>query len=83
MFSTETLVFLFAIQDKNVKIQRNYIFSVVLYDCDTWFRILMEEYMLRYPRTWCWRRYFGLGGRTQLETGENYVTRSVIICIPY
>jgi hypothetical protein len=59
------------------------ILPFVLYECDIWCRKLMKEYKLRYTRTWCWGRQFGLGGRKQLETGENYATRSVIICIPY
>ena len=61
---------------KMLKYTGTIILPVVLYECDTWPRTLTKKYRLRYPRTWCGGRQFALGGRKQLETGENYVLRA-------
>jgi hypothetical protein len=47
LFGTESSVFEFAIQNIKIKIHRTIILPVVLYGCETWLLIFMEERRLR------------------------------------
>jgi hypothetical protein len=47
LFSPKYFVFLFHIENLNIKIYRTVIFPVVLYGCETWSLTLREEHRLR------------------------------------
>ena len=51
-----------AIQNLKIKIYRNIILPVVLYECETWSLTLREERKLRVFENMVLRRIFGLGG---------------------
>jgi len=67
---------------KNIKIKiyRTLILPVVLYGCETWPLTLSEECGLRVFDNRVLRRYLGLRGTKQQESGENYIMRSLMIC---
>jgi len=53
---------------------------VVSYGCETWSLTLREEIRLQVFENWVLRRIFGLSGRKQEGSGENYIMRSLVIC---
>jgi hypothetical protein len=56
----------------NIRIYKTIILPVVLYGCETWSLTLREEYRLR--------KIFGLKGDEVTESGENCITRGLMIC---
>ena len=56
---------------------------VVLYGCETWSLTLREERRLRVFENRVLRRVFGPKRDEVTENGENYIMRSLMICIPY
>jgi hypothetical protein len=65
-----------------IKIYRTIILTVVLYGCETWSLTLREE---RRPRVFENRalRVFGPKRDEVTVEWENYIMRSLVICIPY
>ena len=59
LFSAESFVFQFAIQNLKIKIYRTIILPVVLYGCETWSLTLREERRLRVFENRVLRRIFG------------------------
>jgi len=59
LFSAESFIFQFAIQNLNIKIYRNIILPVVLYGCETWSLTLREERRVRLFENRVLRRVFG------------------------
>jgi len=59
LFSAESFVFQFAIQNLKIKIYRTIILPVVLYGCETWSLTLREERRLRVFENGVLRRVFG------------------------
>jgi len=53
---------------------------VVLYSCKTWSLTLREELMLRVDENRVLRRIFGPKRDKVQGSGENYITRSLMIC---
>jgi hypothetical protein len=67
---------------KNLKIRiyKTIILPVVLYGCETWSLTLREEHRLRVFENRVLRRIFGLKRDEVMGNGENYITRSFMIC---
>jgi hypothetical protein len=67
---------------KNVKIEiyRTVILPVVFYGCETWSLPLREDCRLRVFENRVLRRIFG-PKRDEVRSGENYIMRSLMICI--
>ena len=67
---------------KNVKIKihRNVIFPGVLYGCETWSLTLRKERRLRVFNNWMWKRIFGPKRVKVTVSGEDYITRSSVLC---
>jgi hypothetical protein len=63
----------------SIRIYKTIILPVVLYGCDTWSLALREEHRLRMFENKVLRRIFGRQ-RDVLESGENCITRSFVIC---
>jgi len=53
----------------------------LLYGCETWSVIYMEEHRLRSIENRALRKYLGLRETRKQWNGENYLMRSFIICI--
>ena len=66
-----------------IKIYRTIILPVVLYGCETWSLTLREERRLTVFENRVLRRLFGPKRDEVTGNGENYIMRSVVICIPY
>ena len=66
-----------------IKIYRTIILPVVLYGCETWSLTLREERRLRVLEKRVLRRVFGAKSDEVTGNGENYVMRSLMICIPH
>jgi hypothetical protein len=66
---------------KNIKIRicKTVILPVVLYGYETWSLTLREEHKLRVLENRVLRRIFG-SKRHEVTGGENYVTKSFVIC---
>jgi hypothetical protein len=65
----------------NIKIQRTTILDLVLYGCETWSLILREGHRLKTLENKMLRTIFGPKGNE--VKGEDYITRSFIICTPH
>ena len=65
-----------------IKIYSTIILPVVLYWCETWSFILREERRLRVFENRVLRRIFGPKRDEVTGNGENYIMRSLVICIP-
>ena len=70
---------------KNLKIEisRNIILPLVLYGCETWSLILMEERRLKVSGNRVLRRTFKPKRNEVTGNGENYIMRSLMICTPH
>ena len=66
-----------------IKIYRIIILPVVLYGCETWSLTLRDERRLRVFENRVLRRVFGPKRDEVKWNGENYIMRSLVICIPY
>ena len=66
----------------NIKIHRTVIL-LVLYGCETWLLTLREEPRLRVFENKLLRRIFGPKRDDVTGNGENYIMRSLMICIPH
>ena len=64
----------------NIKIYRTITLAVVLYGCETWSLTLWEECRLRVFENKVLSRIFGT---RQEGSGEDYITRSFMLCIPH
>jgi len=69
---------------KNLKIRiyRTIILPVVLYGCETWSLTFWEERRLRVLENSVLKRIFGPKRDEVTGSGENYIMRSLMICIP-
>jgi len=67
-------------KNKNMKIYITITLLVVLYSCKTWSLTLREELMLRVDENRVLRRIFGPKRDKVQGSGENYITRSLMIC---
>ena len=65
------------------KIYRTIILPVVLYGCETWSLTLREERRMRVFENRALRRIFGPKRDEVTGNGEDYVTRSFMICTPH
>jgi hypothetical protein len=72
-------------ESKNVKIKtyRTIIFPAVLYGCETWSLILRERCRLRVFENRVLRRIFGSKRDEVTGNGEDYITRSFMLCTPH
>jgi hypothetical protein len=66
-----------------IKIYRTKIIPVVLNGCETWLFTLREECRLRVFENSVLRRIFGLKRDEVTESGEDYITRSFMLCTPH
>ena len=66
-----------------IKIYRTIILPVVLYGCEIWSLTLRDESRLRVFENRVLRRVFGPKRDKVRGNGENYIMRSLVICIPY
>ena len=66
-----------------IKIYRTITLPVVLYECETWSLTLREERRLRVFENRVLRRVFWPKTDEVAGNGENYIMRSLVICIPY
>jgi hypothetical protein len=66
-----------------IKIYRTITFLVVLYGCETWSLILMEERRLRMFENMALRRIIGPTMVKEPGSGKNYTLRSLMICTPH
>ena len=82
-FGAEYFVFQFAIQNLKIKIYRTIILRVVLYGCETRSLTLREEPRLRLFESRVLRRVFGPKRDEVTGSEENYIMRSLMICIPH
>jgi hypothetical protein len=73
----------FLSNNKNVTIYRNIILPVVLYGCETWSLTLKEERRHLLFENKVLRRIFGPKRNEAKESGEDYVTKSLMICTPH
>ena len=64
-------------------IYRTIILPVVLYGCKTWSLTLREERRLRVFENRVLRKVFATKRDEVTGNGENYITRSLVICTPY
>jgi hypothetical protein len=63
-----------------IKIYRTIILPVVLYGCETWSPTLREEHRLRVFENRVLRRIFGPKRDEVTGSGEDYITRNLMIC---
>jgi hypothetical protein len=70
---------------KNVKIEiyRTIILPVVLYSCESWSLTLREECRLRVFENKVPRRIFGPKRDEVTGNGEDYITKSFMLCTPH
>jgi len=54
-----------------------------VYGCETWSLTVREERRLRVFENWVLRRIFGPKRDEVKGNGENYIRRSLMICIPH
>jgi len=66
-----------------IKIYRTIILPVVLYGCETWSLTLREERRLGVFENRVLRRVFGPKRDEVTGNGENYIMRSLMVCIPH
>ena len=66
---------------KNMKIKTHR--TIVLYVLGTWSLTLWEERRLWVYENWVLRRIFAPKGGKQQGSGEDYITRSLILCTPH
>ena len=83
LFGAESFVFQFAIQKLKIRMYRIIILPFVLYGCETWLLTMREERRLRVIENRVLRRAFGPKRDEVTGNGENYIMRSLVICIPY
>ena len=83
MGNAESFIFQFAIQKLKIKIYRTIILPVVMYGCETWSLTLRDERRLRVFENRVLRRVFRPKRDEVTGNGENYITRSLVICTPY
>jgi hypothetical protein len=76
-------VFQFKIKNLKVKIYRTIILRVVLYGCETWSPTCWEKRWLRVFENRVLRRIFGPKWDEVKGNGENYIMRSLMICISH
>ena len=62
------------------QLYRTIIFRVVLYGCETWSLTFREERRLRVFENRVLRRISGPNRDEVTGSGENYITRSLMIC---
>jgi hypothetical protein len=55
---------------------------LVLYGCGTWYVTLREEHRLTLFENRSLRRIFGPNWDEMIETGENCVILSFVVCVP-
>jgi len=58
-------------------------FPIILYGWETWYLTLMEERRLRVFENRILRRIFGPKRDTVTGSGENYIQRSLMVCVPH
>jgi hypothetical protein len=75
----------FSLLPKNIKIQiQSYIFLPFIFcGWETWSRTLVEERKLLVFENRVLRRIFGPKRDTVTGSGENYILRSLMICVPH
>jgi hypothetical protein len=66
-----------------IKIYRTIILPVVLYGCESWSLILREECRLRVFENKVLRRIFEPKRYEEQGSGEDYITRSFMLCSPH
>jgi len=66
----------------NVKVVKTVILHVVLCGCETWLATLREERRMRVFENRVLGRIFGSKRDEVKRSGENYITRSLMICTP-
>ena len=66
-----------------IKIYRTIILPVILYGCETWSLTLRKECRLRVFENRVLRRVFGPKRERLQGNEENYIMKSLVICIPY
>jgi hypothetical protein len=66
-----------------IKIYRTIILPVVLCGCEAWSLTLREERRLKVFENRVLRRVFGPMRDEVTGNGENYIMRSLMVCIPY
>jgi hypothetical protein len=67
-------------KNTNIKIHRTIILPVVLYGCETWSVTLSEEHRLRVFENMVLRGIFGSKRDGVTGSGEDYITRNLMIC---
>ena len=67
----------------NIKIYRIITLTVVVYGCETWSLRLREEFGLRVFENRVLRRIFGPKRDKVTGNGEDYITRSFMLCTPH
>ena len=82
-FGAESSVFQFVIKNLKIKLYGTMILPVVPYGCETWSFTLREKRRLRLFENRVLRRIFGPKRDEGHGSGENYITRSLMICIPH
>jgi hypothetical protein len=83
-YSVQNLLYSrFLSKDVKIKICRTIILPVVLDGCETWSLIFREKRRLRVFENRVWRRIFGPRRDDVTGRGENYIMRSLMICIPH
>jgi hypothetical protein len=73
----------FLYEDIKIKIYRTIILLVVLYECETWSLTLMERRNLKMFENRVLRRIFGPKKDEETRSGEDYIMRSLMICIAH
>jgi len=68
---------------QKINIYRTIVFSVVLYGSETWSLTLRDKHKLRVFENRVLRRIFGPKRDEVTGIGENYITRSLMICTPH
>jgi hypothetical protein len=66
-----------------IKIKRIVILTVVLYECESRSFTMREERRLKVFKNRVVKRIIGLKRDEVAGNGENYITKSLMTCIPY
>jgi hypothetical protein len=78
-----TLILLFKVINIKIHVYRTIILPVVLYGCETWSLTLREEHRMRVFENRALRTIFWPKRDKLTGSGENYIMRSLMICIPH
>jgi hypothetical protein len=81
--STKALFSLSMSQNTTIKTLRTTVLPITLHGCETWSFTLRKAHKQTMFVNRVLRKIFWPNRKKKQETGENYITSNIMICIPY